>query len=54
MVVVWSPGDMDGFGDPNVPPGERLESIADALLARSVQVGWDVIRDLLGTQGDRT
>jgi hypothetical protein len=46
VVIVWQPGDMEGFGDPEVSPEDRLEECRRSL--EDCEHGYGIIRATLG------
>lgn len=53
-VVIFGPGDMEGYGDPETSLEDRLTEIAGDLEDRLVEVAWDVLTGMLGTNDKET
>ena len=51
-VIVWQPGDMEGFGNPEVSLEDRLDDCRKSLEDRLIEVGWDVIVGCIGNSPD--
>lgn len=46
--IIWTPEDMEGFGDSKMSLEDRLSECAKSLEDRLTEVGWDVISSILG------
>lgn len=48
-VVVFGPGDMEGYGNPELSLQARLDTVRNQLQDQLTRAAWDIIHGILGS-----